>query len=147
MLTRLSSRVESHNLFFLGVWSPTVRKRTLWKIRPPLHSDYPRRDSAPTSLFMQHCQAATLPRPHLDVAVSNHCGRLIANIVIAYTTPCSCLGCWVVIWQLATKRLWTCSGESHQQRGSICIFLGITHCRNKHWPIDLETILAEIGRE
>lgn len=63
----------------------------------------------------------------LDVAVSNHCGRLIVNVVIAYN---SMLLSGLLGRYLATgneKTLGTYCGESRQRRGRTCISLDTTH--------------------
>ena len=57
---------------------------------------------------------------------SNHCCRLIANVVIAYN---SMLLPGLLSRYLATSKEmhWTCSGGSRQRRGSTCTSLDTTH--------------------
>ena len=57
-------------------------------------------------------------RPDLDVAISNDCGRLIANVVIAYNS--------ILLSMLLNRRrplrrrdFWRCSGRFPPWRGSI----------------------------
>ena len=80
-------------------------------------------------------------RTDLEVAISNQCGRLVANVVTAYN---SMLLSGLVNRFLATDNekalelLWRMSPTAWEHLH----FLGHYAFRDKHHPIDLETILA-----
>jgi TnpA family transposase len=85
-------------------------------------------------------------RTDLDVAISNHCGRLVANVVIAYN---SMLLSGLLSRSLATGNekaldlLWRISPVAWRHLH----FLGHYAFRDKRQPIDLEAILAGIDWE
>ena len=85
-------------------------------------------------------------RTDLDVAVSNHCGRLIANVVIAYNS--------MLLSGLLSRYLATGNEKAMDLLRRISPaawqhlhFLGHYAFRNKRKPIDLEAILAGIDWE
>ncbi len=85
-------------------------------------------------------------RTDLDVAVSNHCGRLIANVVIAYNS--------VLLSGLLSRSLTTSNEKALDLLRRISPaawqhlhFLGHYAFRDKRTPIDLESILAGIDWE
>ena len=85
-------------------------------------------------------------RTDLDVAVSNHCGRLIANIVIAYNS--------ILLSGLLSRYLATGNEKALDLLRRISPaawqhlhFLGHYAFRDKRHPIDLESILAGIDWE
>ena len=85
-------------------------------------------------------------RNDLDVAVSNHCGRLIANVVIAYNSMLlsGLLGRYLATGnEKALDLLRRISPAAWQHLH----FLGHYAFRDKRHPIDLETILAGIDWE
>jgi hypothetical protein len=82
-------------------------------------------------------------RTDLDVAISNHCGRLIANVVIAYNS--------MLLSGLLGRYLATGNGKALDLLRRISPaawqhlhFLGHYAFRDRHRPIDLEAILAAI---
>ena len=85
-------------------------------------------------------------RTDLDVAVSNHCGRLIANVVIAYNS--------MLLSGLLNRSLSEGNEEALDLLRRISPaawqhlhFLGHYAFRDKRKPIDLEAILAGIDWE
>ncbi len=85
-------------------------------------------------------------RTDLDVAISNQCGRLIANVVIAYNS--------MLLSGLLGKSLATGNEKALDLLRRISPaawqhlhFLGHYAFRDKHYPIDLEAILAGIEWE
>ncbi len=83
-------------------------------------------------------------RTDLDVAVSNHCGRLIANVVIAYNS--------ILLSGLLTRSLTVGNDKALDILRRISPaawqhlhFLGHYAFRDKGKPIDLDAILAEIN--
>jgi len=82
-------------------------------------------------------------RTDLDVAISNHCGRLIANVVIAYNS--------MLLSGLLNRSL---SAENEKALGLLrrispvawqhLHFLGHYAFKNKRHSIDLEAILADV---
>lgn len=85
-------------------------------------------------------------RTDLDVAVSNHCGRLIANVVIAYNS--------MLLSGLLSRSLTTGNEKALDLLRRISPaawqhlhFLGHYAFRDKRTPIDLESILAGIDWE
>jgi TnpA family transposase len=82
-------------------------------------------------------------RTDLDVAISNHCGRLIANVVIAYNSMLlsGLLGRYLATGnEKALDLLRRISPAAWQHLH----FLGRYAFRNPHHSIDLEAILAEV---
>ena len=82
-------------------------------------------------------------RTDLDVAVSNHCSRMIANVVIAYNS--------MLLSGLLTRQLPTGNENALDLLRRISPaawqhlhFLDHYAFRDKRRPIDLETILAGI---
>ncbi len=82
-------------------------------------------------------------RTDLDVAVSNHCGRLIANVVIAYNS--------MLLSGLLSRNLATGNEKALDLLRRISPaawqhlhFLGHYAFRDKGRPIDLESILKEV---
>ena len=82
-------------------------------------------------------------RTDLDVAISNHCGRLIANVVIAYNS--------MLLSGLLSRYLATGNEKALDLLRRISPaawqhlhFLGHYAFRDKRQPINLEAILAEI---
>ena len=96
-----------------------------------------------TTIAQVNGKKELIGRTDLDVAVSNHCGRLIANVVIAYN---SMLLSGLLQRQLpsgnekAVDLLRRISPAAWQHLH----FLGHYAFRDKRRPIDLETILAGI---
>ena len=85
-------------------------------------------------------------RTDLDVAVSNHCGRLIANVVIAYNSMLlsGLLGRYLATGnEKALDLLRRISPAAWQHLH----FLGHYAFRDKRKPINLEAILAGIDWE
>jgi TnpA family transposase len=85
-------------------------------------------------------------RTDLDVAVSNHCGRLIANVVIAYNS--------MLLSELLSRTLTAGNEKALELLRRISPaawqhlhFLGHYAFRDKGKPIDLEAILAGIDWE
>jgi TnpA family transposase len=85
-------------------------------------------------------------RTDLDVAISNQCGRLIANVVIAYNS--------MLLSGLLSRYLATNNEKALDLLRKISPaawqhlhFLGHYAFRDKHYPIDLEAILAGIEWE
>jgi TnpA family transposase len=85
-------------------------------------------------------------RTDLDVAVSNHCGRLIANVVIAYNS--------MLLSELLSRTLTAGNEKALELLRRISPaawqhlhFLGHYAFRDKGTPIDLEAILAGIDWE
>ena len=83
-------------------------------------------------------------RTDLDVAVSNHCGRLIANVVIAYNS--------ILLSELLSRTLAVGNENALELLRRISPaawqhlhFLGHYAFRDKGRPIDLDAILAEIS--
>jgi TnpA family transposase len=83
-------------------------------------------------------------RTDLDVAISNECGRLIANVVIAYNS---------ILFSILLNR-YQLAGEEKLLRLLKKIspvawqhihFLGHYLFRNNHQPIDVEAILAHVN--
>ena len=79
----------------------------------------------------------------MDVAVSNHCGRMMANVVIAYNS--------MLLSGLLTRKLLTGNENALDLLRRISPaawqhlhFLGHYAFRDKRRPIDLETILVGI---
>jgi TnpA family transposase len=81
-------------------------------------------------------------RTDLDVAVSNHCGRLIANVVIAYN---SMLLSGLLSSNLATGNVKTLDllRRISPAAWQHLHFLGHYAFRDKRKPIDLQAVLAE----
>jgi hypothetical protein len=85
-------------------------------------------------------------RTDLDVDISNQCGRLIANVVIAYNSMLlsGLLGrCLAAGNEKALDLLRRISPAAWQHLH----FLGHYAFRGKHNPIDLEAVLAGIDWE
>lgn len=85
-------------------------------------------------------------RTDLDVAISNHCGRLVANVVIAYNS--------MLLSGLLSRYLATANEKALDLLRRISPaawqhlhFLGHYAFREKRQPIDLEAILAGIDWE
>ena len=85
-------------------------------------------------------------RTDLDVAISNHCGRLVANVVIAYNS--------MLLSGLSSRYLATDNEKALDLLRRISPaawqhlhFLGHYAFREKRQPIDLEAILAGIDWE
>jgi TnpA family transposase len=83
-------------------------------------------------------------RTDLDVAISNECGRLIANVVIAYNS--------ILLSMLLNRRQTAKKQKVLDLLKKISPvawqhihFLGHYLFRNNHQPIDLEAILAHAG--
>jgi len=85
-------------------------------------------------------------RTDLDVAISNHCGRLVANVVIAYNS--------MLLSGLLSRHLATGNEKALDLLRRISPvawrhlhFIGHYAFRDKRQPIDLEAILAGIDWE
>lgn len=85
-------------------------------------------------------------RTDLDVAISNHCGRLVANVVIAYNS--------MLLSGLLSRSLATGNEKAQDLLRRISPvawrhlhFIGHYAFRDKRQPIDLEAILAGIDWE
>jgi TnpA family transposase len=83
-------------------------------------------------------------RTDLDVAISNECGRLIANVVIAYNS---------ILLSMLMNRYQAPAREKPLEllkkispvAWQHIHFLGHYLFRDNRWPIDLEAILANVG--
>jgi hypothetical protein len=85
-------------------------------------------------------------RTDLDMVISNHCGRLIANVVIAYNSMLlsGLLGRYLAAGnEKAIDLLRRISPAAWQHLH----FLGHYAFRDKHHPIDLEAVLAGVFLE
>ena len=96
-----------------------------------------------TTLAEVNGKKELIGRTDLDVAVSNYCGRLIANAVIAYNS--------MLLFGLLQRQLPTGNEKALDLLRRISPsawhhlhFLGHYAFRDKRRPIDLETILARI---
>jgi hypothetical protein len=85
-------------------------------------------------------------RTDLDVAISNHCGRLIANVVIAYNSMLlsGLLGRYLATGNVKVLDLLRRISPAAWQH---LHFLGHYAFRNKRHPIDLEAILKGVDWE
>ena len=85
-------------------------------------------------------------RTDLEVAISNHCGRLIANVVIAYNSMLlsGLLSLYLAAGNERTIDLLRRISPAAWQH---LHFLGHYAFRDKRKPIDLETILDGIDLE
>ena len=64
-------------------------------------------------------------RTDLDVAIRNECGRLIANVVIAYNSIL--LSMLLNRYQVGGRDFWSCSRRSRRWRGSTFTCWGTTY--------------------
>jgi TnpA family transposase len=157
VLMRKICTLSGHNRTRKAIFEYDKLVRTIYTLRylrdPKLQRDVHRSENRIESYHQLRSTIAQVNgkkeltgRTDLDVAVSNHCGRLIANVVIAYNS--------MLLSGLLSRSLTGGNEEALDLLRRISPaawqhlhFLGHYAFRDKRKPIDLEAILAGIDWE